>query len=59
MKAMCQAVWLLTVAIGNFVVIIIAETSAFEDRVSTCILDSALLISPLEIIALCVLNVAE
>jgi len=34
MKAMCQAVWLLTVAMGNFVVIIIAESSLFEDRVS-------------------------
>lgn len=33
MKAMCQAAWLLTVAVGNFIVLIIAESSAFEDRV--------------------------
>lgn len=32
MKAMCQAAWLLTVAVGNFVVLIIAESSAFTDR---------------------------
>ena len=34
MKAMCQAAWLLTVAFGNLVVIIVAESSAFSDRVS-------------------------
>ncbi len=33
MKAMCQAAWLLTVAAGNFVVIIVAESSIFENRV--------------------------
>ena len=35
MKAMCQAAWLLTVAFGNLVVIIVAESSAFADRVSS------------------------
>ena len=35
MKAMCQAAWLLTVAGGNFIVLIIAESSAFENRVRT------------------------
>ena len=34
MKAMCQAAWLMTVAIGNLVVIIIAESSIFSDQVS-------------------------
>ena len=34
MKAMCQAAWLLTVAFGNLVVIIVAESSIFADRVS-------------------------
>lgn len=33
MKAMCQAVWLLTVASGNFIVLIIAESSAFTNQV--------------------------
>jgi hypothetical protein len=33
MKAMCQAAWLLTVAFGNLVVIIVAEGSLFNDRV--------------------------
>ena len=33
MKAMCQAAWLLTVAFGNLVVIIVAEGSLFKDRV--------------------------
>lgn len=30
---MCQAAWLLTVAFGNLVVIIVAESSIFENRV--------------------------
>ena len=34
MKAMCQAAWLLTVAFGNLVVIIVAESSLFDNRVS-------------------------
>ena len=33
MKAMCQAVWLMTVAFGNLVVIIIAEGRIFADQV--------------------------
>ena len=33
MKAMCQAAWLLTVAFGNLVVIIVAESSIFANRV--------------------------
>ena len=37
MKAMCQAAWLLTVAFGNLVVIIVAESSLFENRVSDCV----------------------
>jgi len=37
MKAMCQAAWLFTVAGGNFIVLIVAESSAFESRVS-CII---------------------
>lgn len=32
MKAMCQAAWLLTVAGGNFIVLIIAESSAFSNQ---------------------------
>ena len=32
---MCQAAWLLTVAGGNFMVLIIAESSAFTSRVRT------------------------
>ena len=35
---MCQAAWLLTVAFGNLVVIIVAESSLFENRVSTTVL---------------------
>ena len=33
MKSMCQAAWLLTVAFGNIVVVIIAESSAFSNQV--------------------------
>lgn len=33
MKSMCQAAWLLTVAFGNLVVVIVAESSAFESQV--------------------------
>ncbi|XP_064389399.1 solute carrier family 15 member 2-like isoform X2 [Halichondria panicea] len=32
MKSMCQAAWLMTVAFGNLVVIIIAEAKIFEDQ---------------------------
>lgn len=38
MKAMCQAAWLLTVASGNFIVLILAESSAFENQVGYHIL---------------------
>ena len=34
MKALCQSAWLLTVAFGNLVVVIIAESSIFENQVS-------------------------
>ena len=37
---MCQAAWLLTVAGGNFIVIIIAESSAFENRVRVIIIST-------------------
>ena len=33
MKAICQAAWLLTVAMGNLFVLIIAEASVFGDQV--------------------------
>ena len=33
MKALCQSAWLLTVAFGNLVVVIIAESSIFENQV--------------------------
>ena len=34
MKALCQAAWLLTIAFGNFMVIIIAESSLFTNQVN-------------------------
>ena len=34
MKAVCQAAWLWTVAFGNLIVIIIAESSIFANQVS-------------------------
>ena len=36
MRAMCQAMWLLTVSFGDLIVIVIAESSLFESRVSDC-----------------------
>ena len=33
MKSLCQAAWLLTVACGNFVVFIVAESSLFNNQV--------------------------
>ena len=35
MKAICQAAWLWTVAFGNLVVVIIAESKLFESQVCT------------------------
>ena len=34
MKSVVQAAWLLTVAFGNVIVVIVAETRAFDSRVS-------------------------
>ena len=34
MRAMCQAMWLLTVTFGDVIVIVVAESSFFESRVS-------------------------
>ena len=34
MKSVLQAAWLLTVAFGNIIVIIVAEAKAFEDQAS-------------------------
>ena len=34
MKALCQAAWLLTIAFGNLMVIIIAESSLFANQVN-------------------------
>ena len=46
MKAVCQAAWLWTVAFGNLIVIIIAESSIFANQVSNdyCGLRSAMII---------------
>ncbi len=33
MKSVLQAAWLLTVAFGNLIVIIVAEAKAFDDQV--------------------------
>lgn len=35
MKALCQSAWLLTVAFGNLVVVIVAESSIFDNQVRT------------------------
>ena len=45
MKAMCQAAWLLTVAFGNLVVIIVAESSIFANRVCEYIVHVAYVLS--------------
>lgn len=36
MKSVLQAGWLLTVAIGNIVMIIVAESAALSEKVSAC-----------------------
>lgn len=43
MKSMCQAAWLLTVAFGNIVVVIIAESSAFDNQVRTIHLEHSIM----------------
>lgn len=37
MKSVLQAGWLLTVAVGNIIVLIVAEAATLNDQVSGCI----------------------
>ncbi len=40
MKSVVQALWLLTVAFGDLIIIAIAATSLFSDRVDSVTLDA-------------------
>jgi len=53
MKSVLQAAWLLTVAFGNFIVIIIAKMNPFEDQASEFFMFATLMF--LDVLVLCVL----
>ena len=44
MKSVLQAAWLLTVAFGNLIVIIVAEAKAFDDQASEFFMFGALMV---------------
>ena len=44
MKSVLQAAWLLTVAFGNIIVIIVAEAKAFDDQASEFFMLAVLMI---------------